>query len=330
LNLQTHAIDGSEGDTAETHARKGGLARVAGWRYPSFLRRVLPLGLKNGLRKLRVRILTPYLTRHLPRNQEFAQSLEDAQATETLSIVVPVHDAPGVTRRCLASLEKYAPKAEIILVDDGSKLEVTRKLLADVSKRNGWRLIRHAEPLGHSAACGAGAAAATRAYLCLLNSDTVVTPWCWRRIAQAFEENPEIGVAGPSTSSSANPQTLPLVDFARHALNDSQICAFAGRLLTTGPGDALTDLPWVSGFAFFLRRSLWEQLGGFDRNLPDYSNEVELCSRVLAAGHRVVWVRTSYIHHLGGASYTKALDDESIWARIEAGRDYVAQKRSQT
>lgn len=302
------------------------LKHVGSVNYPPFLSRTLPAGVKDVLRELRERILGPYLTRRLPRNKEFEQSPEDAQASASLSIVVPVHDAPEVTQRCLVSLQKYAPKAEIFLVDDGSKLEETQKLLGDFSTRNGWKLIRHPEALRHSAACSAGASLATRPYLCLLNSDTVVTPWCWRPLVQVFENNPTIGVAGPSTSFSGNPQTLPDALLMRHYLNDSQICEYARHLLAESADPVLTDLSYAAGCAFFIRRELWQQLGGFDRNIPDYLNEGELCRRVLGAGYRAVWVRSAYIHHLGGVSYRKALGREAIDTHYRDAADYIKRK----
>lgn len=287
---------------------------------------MLPTALKRALRKLQGRILSHYAMRHLPSDKQFDQSPEDALASAALSIIVPVHDAPEVTKRCLMSLQKYAPNAEIILVDDASKLEETKKLLADFANRNSWKLIRHMEPLGHSAACGAGAAVATRQYLCLLNSDTVVTPWCWRPITQVFEEDPQIGVAGPSTSSSGTSQTLALAYFMRHDLNDSQICEYARRLLVECAGTIITDMPCVTGFAFFIRRSIWEQFCGFDQNLPDYGNEAELCRRILRKGIRVVWVRNSYIHHFASASYGKTIGPKSIIALKRSASDYIEEK----
>ncbi len=288
--------------------------RVAGWCASSLLRRAMPAALRDVLREPVTRILARHATRHLPRDKEFDQPVEYAAASAYLSIIVPVHDAPEVTGRCLIGLQKYASKAEIILVDDASKLDETIELIDSFAERNNWKVIRHSKALGHSAACGAGASLATGTYLCLLNSDTVVTPWCWRPIVQAFEDNPDIGVAGPSTSFSGTPQSLPLAFSARFYLNDSQVCEYARRLLAPHLNAVLRDLPWVSGFAFFIRRSLWEQLRGFDRNLPDLGNEVELCIRVLRMGHRVVWVRNSYIHHLGGASYSKTTGDTYVGA----------------
>ena len=322
-------ISNSGSDTVDSNRSLETLGNLASWHYPPFLWRILPSPVKDALRDLRMRIIAPYVMRRLPRDRQFEQSVEDALASASLSIIVPVHDAPEVTKRCLMSLQKYAPKAEIILVDDASKLGDTNYILEDFSSRNGWKLIRHLEPLGHSAACGAGASLATRPYLCLLNSDTVVTPWCWRPIAQAFEDNPTIGVAGPSTSSAGTAQALPLAFLARHYLDDSQICEFASRLLTECSGSTLIDLPVVSGFGLFIRNSLWKQLGGFDRNLPDYGNEVELCRRILGIGYRAVWVRNSYIHHLGATSYNKSIGEETVRAHVRVAHEYIKQKTRQ-
>jgi GT2 family glycosyltransferase len=77
-----------------------------------------------------------------------------------------------------------------------------------------------------------------------------------------------------------------------------------------------------------MRRAVWEKLGGFDRNLPDYGNEIELCKRVASKGFRRVWVRNAYIHHLGGQSYRGSLRDEGISSRTQAALRYIREKES--
>jgi hypothetical protein len=246
-----------------------------------------------------------------------------------MSIIVPIHDAPLVTKRCLASLERYAAEAEVVLVDDASKIPVTIHAIREFSLRNGWKVISNAQAVGHSAASAAGARLASRPYLCLLNSDTVLTPWCWRPIQQAFETDPAIGAAGPSTSTSGNEQALDEAVPCRFQWNDSQISAFAERLIVGSPQPALLDLPWVSGFAFFIRRTLWEKLGGFDRNLPDFANEVELCKRITNLGYRAVWVRGSYIHHLGRQSYANEIGHHGIESRLVAAYEYIRKRHTE-
>jgi len=310
-------------------AVSGGVAQLlADFRLPGLVKRALPAAMLAGIYETRKEIRRWLFSRGLPRNRVFEQPLEHRLASRSMSIVVPIHDAPEVTKRCLASLERHAAAAEVILVDDASKLPTTSDIIREFSQRNGWKVVSNAEAVGHSAASAAGGRLATRPYLCLLNSDTVVTPWCWRPIQEAFDANPAIGIAGPSTSASGNDQTLDVAVPCRFHWNDSQICGLAERLIAVPPQPVILDLPWISGFAFFIRRILWETLGGFDQNLPDFANEVELCKRAINLGYRTAWVRSSYIHHLGRQSYAAEIGDAAIDSRLVAAYKYIRQRHS--
>jgi GT2 family glycosyltransferase len=292
------------------------------WPLSSFIRRLII----HSVILVREFEMTRRVLPHLfPRPIDVEQSPEDIQASATMSIVVAIHDAPEVTRRCLASLEKYAPGSEIILVDDASRLGETLDVIRDFSARNKWKVVRHVKALGHSEACRDGANLATRPYLCLLNSDTVVTPWCWRQIKEVFEQDQKIGVAGPSTSRGGL-QTLRWATVLSSSWDDNQICSFAKDLLTQCREPVVKDVACVTGFAFFIRRSLWEQVGGFDRNLPDYGNEVELCYRAAEEGYRTVWVRNSYIHHFGRQTYRRTIGIKGIRERMRTADIYIRQK----
>jgi GT2 family glycosyltransferase len=292
---------------------------------PRLVKAALPRPVRDAAHQLRVRALSC----GLPRDRVFEQPSENRLASASMSIVVPIHDAPLVSLRCLTSLERYASKSQIILVDDGSRIAQTTHIIREFSSRNGWKVISNPDVRGHSAACAVGAGLASRPYLCLLNSDTVVTPWCWPALEQAFETDTTIGVAGPSTSSSRNEQTLNVAGHCRFYWNDSQVCAFAERLTIAPPQPVIIDLPWISGFAFLIRRSLWEELAGFDRNLPDYGNEAELCKRATKLGYRTVWVRSSYIHHLGQQSYGETIGELKIELRRRTAGEYIRNKYSE-
>ncbi len=285
-------------------------------------RQNLPMPLRRVYRRVRAEILSI----GLPAVQ-VSQPDQEAEASKDISVIVPVKDAFAVTRRCLLSLEKFAPKAEIIIVDDGSERPETLELLAEFSTRNQWVLNRQTKTRGHSKSCEAGVRLATRRYLCLLNSDTVVTPWSWWAAKDAFETDPLIGVNGPSTSYSATEQMIPRAMHCRHYWSDAQINAFANKYVRKLKPRAWLDISEAGGFACFIRRSLWQDLGGFDSNLPDYGNESEFCRRVLRRGMRVVWTRNSYIHHFGHQSYGR-IGNEFIWQRSRAARDYILQKHS--
>jgi GT2 family glycosyltransferase len=291
-------------------------------RVRTLLKSTLPEWMVAAIHNSRMRVAS----RGLNSGGSIDQAVADKQASSSISIVVPIHDAPQVTRRCLASLQRYASLSEVILVDDGSKLAETRDIIRRFQTQNAWKVVEQGLVRGHSQASTAGVNVSTRPYVCLLNSDTVVTPWCWRLIQDAFEKDESIGVAGPSTSFSGTEQALEIAFHYRLLWNDHQINSFAETLLLRASQQAIMDVQWVSGFAFFIRRPVWDRVGGFDRELPDYGNEVDLCQRISALQYRRVWVRSSYIHHFGQQSYVSSVGQAEIDARISGAARYIEKK----
>jgi GT2 family glycosyltransferase len=259
----------------------------------------LPEPTKQVWRKIRTR----FLSIGLASKAEFEQPSDERNASGEMSIIIPIHDAPAVLRRCLSSVGLYAPKAEVILVDDASQLEATKTIIHEFVSRHQWNLVTHARAEGHSRSCEAGVRMASRAYLCLLNSDTIVTPWSWRAAQEAFEADPTIGITGPTTSQATTLQMHKTAELCRNDWTDSQVFAFAERYISSQPARSWIDLPEIGGFAFFIRRALWDQMDSFAAHLPDYGNEFEMCRRAAKQGWRLVWTKNGYIHHLGQQSY---------------------------
>ncbi len=292
---------------------------------PASVKSAIKSGPPGALVRLTLRMRNDLVTRRLASDHVFEQPADHSRAAACMSVVVPVHDAPIVTKRCLASLERYGKEAEVIIVDDASKLIETTEIIRSFRSRNGWKVVSNPKATGHSKASATGAALATRPYLCLLNSDTVTTPWCWLPIQEAFRDHNSIGAVGPSTSRSGTRQALPVARDCRFDWNDNQICAFADRLRNPFR-NALVDLPWIGGFALFIRRNLWQELGGFDHTMTDYGNEIELCKRVRKAGYRTVWARRAYIHHFAAQSYMQVMPLREIEHLRLAGARYARDK----
>lgn len=271
------------------------------------------------------RIRAECLSLGLARSGPLTQSDEEIEASREFSIVVAISDAPEMTARCLESLAAYAPHSEIILVDDASILPETADLLRGAEQIRDWTFIRHEQSLGHSRSCEAGSNLARRPYLCLLNSDTVVTPWSWRAALEAFEAEPRIAVTGPSTSWAATSQMIERACHCRHYWSDRQIFSFAQQYVSSRPPKSWVDLPIVSGFAFFIRRNIWNEFAGFDKKLSDYGNESELCERLTRAGWRITWTQNSYIHHFGEQSYGQ-MGRSEVRRRRLASKAYIDDK----
>jgi GT2 family glycosyltransferase len=104
------------------------------------------------------------------------------------------------------------------------------------------------------------------------------------------------------------------------------VSCFAEKYVAKHQQDLLVDLPMVGGFAFFVRRNVWNELGGFDRNLPDYGNETEFCQRVRRRRLRIVWSKASYIHHLGSESYGRTVGLAKVDERCMKADAYIQEK----
>jgi GT2 family glycosyltransferase len=295
---------------------------------PRSLRSRLKEGISAPMREIYRKSRSVVLSLGLPRGMKFVQPKDEQDASGDFSVVMPIFDPPPLAR-CLASVERYAPKAEVILVDDGSILSETKRIIKEYATRNRWITVQNKSSLGHSGATEAGALCATRRYLCLLNADTIVTPWSWRAAQEAFEADAKIAVTGPTTSHAATVQMVRRAELCRHYWSDSQVFGFAQKYVQSQPSRCWVDLPDIAGFALFIRRDVWERSGGFDPNLRHYGNEVELCKRILKQGFRIVWTRNSYIHHLGGQSYSNsAYGVDFIVSSSQKAQDYIDRKHS--
>ncbi|MCZ9336448.1 glycosyltransferase, partial [Streptomyces sp. TRM76130] len=58
----------------------------------------------------------------------------------------------------------------------------------------------------------------------------------------------------------------------------------------------------VSTAGMLVRRDVFEALGGFDRRLPLMRDDVDLCWRAHAAGHRVLVAPEAVVRHAEAAS----------------------------
>lgn len=274
----------------------------------SLVRSMIPLSIRLKYRYLRARLLSL----GLQGGGNHVLTPEERRASAFISVVVAIHDAPDVTDRCLRSLERNGCDAEVILVDDGSRMDRTREVIDQAIARNGWAMSRHAPARGHSRACELGVKMTHREYLCFLNSDTVVTPFSWAGMVKALQIDPRVGVVGPSTSNTSTRQKLRRAELCRLYWTDGQIDEFAFRHITRYHADAPVDMEYVGGFAFMVTRAAWTESGGFDPNLSNYGNEKEWCRRLKVLGYRILWTRASYIHHFGESSFLQHFTSEEL------------------
>jgi GT2 family glycosyltransferase len=63
-----------------------------------------------------------------------------------------------------------------------------------------------------------------------------------------------------------------------------------------------TEIFWASGACFFIRKSVFETLGGFDESYFAHMEEIDLCWRAFNLGYNAKYIGTSTVYHVGGAT----------------------------
>ena len=238
-----------------------------------------------------------------------------------LSVVVPLYNGLAYTQAMVASLQATLPAAiahEIILVDDGST-DGTRPWLATLGPP--FRAVLNPGNLGYGEANNRGVARARGPLLALLNNDLILRPrWLQPMLAAHAGLGPRAGLVG-------NVQTAERTGAVEHAgiyidhKGKPEHCrrapSLAARLLAP-----VRRVPAVTGACVLLSRSLWDELGGFDRAYRNGCEDVDLCLRAAAAGRtNAVALRSRVGHHVSTTPGRKELDEANTYLLVRRWHD---------
>ena len=232
---------------------------------------------------------------------------ESAAAVRRIAVAIVSYNTRELLRQCLASL--VAQSDEVIVFDNASTdgtLEMLRANYPQVT------LLASDHNVGYGAAANRMLAACWSDYVLLLNSDTLLQPSALRALQTYLDEHPHVAVVGPrlanvdgSVQVSCFPFPLPLFALLRATFLGSLVGRVPGLrdcYLPAWPHNQERAVPWVVGAALAIRRPAFNAVGGFDESFFMYSEEVDLCYRLRAAGWRTVFAPVTSVTHLGGAS----------------------------
>lgn len=231
-----------------------------------------------------------------PQDEALPQ-LRDATAPRA-SVIVPVYNHFHHTRTCLQALAACsdATPFEVIVVDDASSDETQDKLRA----LPGLRYVRNPQNLGFIGACNAGAAQARGEFLLFLNNDTAAQPGWIDALLRTFDEHERVGLAG-----------------AKLVYPDGRLQEAGGIVFSDASGwnygrfgdpadpryNYVREVDYCSGAAIAIRKSLFDEFGGFDAHYaPAYYEDTDLAMKVRAAGLRVLYQPAAMVVHFEGVT----------------------------
>lgn len=220
------------------------------------------------------------------------------------SILLVTYGNLSLTRLCLASLQRTrnATPFEIIAVDNASPDESAAHLRA--LEREGLlplRLVENTANRGFAAANNQAARLARGELLVLLNNDTVVTDGWLDALAAHLSRQPALGLVGPSTNSCGHPAVE--VPASYRDLPAMAELAAARAVEHAGQNDEVSMMPL---FCAAIPRALYHEVGGLDEGYGrGMFEDDDLAEAVRARGRRVACARDAFVHHYGGAAFSR-------------------------
>lgn len=215
-----------------------------------------------------------------------------------VSVVMVTHNAADWARRALqALLEHTEPCYELIVVDNASR-DGTAELPA--RELEGATLVLNDRNRGFGPANNQGAAHAVGRHLLFLNNDALVRRGWLPPLLERIDSDDRIGAVGPR-----------LLNLDGSLQIAGALLARSGSTLEHGYGDDADapeyrfarDVDYLSGACLLVRRSAFNEVGGFDAAYGlAYFEDADLCLSLAALGYRVVYEPRSSVTHVRGAS----------------------------
>jgi len=227
---------------------------------------------------------------------------------KNFSIIVPLYNNYKIVQRCLDSLIQYSNGAQIILYDDASSENNYFQLINNHIKGKNFHYFRSDKNLGFTKVCNNASKVANREFILFLNSDAFLNSLSLIELYKGFLKDSNIGVLGPMTSSTSSEQQIPIAYSNRFKWSNERIETYAKELQKNNYKYPPVDIKLVGGFAFAVRRNIFERLNRFDEDFVDYGGEKEFCIRARKNGYRTCYTKSAYVHHLGKMTFTTVKD----------------------
>lgn len=232
---------------------------------------------------------------------------------DAVDIIVPVYNSLHVVKECLRSvIERTIWPYRLIIVNDQSDEKTTEYLNLFQKEYPQHLVIHNTKNRGFAATVNRGLLAGSNPYICLLNSDVIVTPRWLMKMVMAFKANPKNQIVNPVTNNTALINVEMAPGYSYMDMNRS--------LEAQSSHDYPEIMP--TGFCFMFPRSLIHKIGIFDEAYGSYGEETDFWMKTLTyqsvdeyPRYRSVLADDTYIFHERGTSFSQLGNDAHMGQR---------------
>jgi glycosyltransferase involved in cell wall biosynthesis len=211
-----------------------------------------------------------------------------------VDVVIVAHQSADHIEEAVGDLPAIA---HVVVVDNAST-----DLSSWFAERAGATVTVNDVNAGFAAAANQGARLGAADAILFLNPDASIAPAEVKALARLLDRDPQVAVVSPRVHHLDGSDQRVLWPFPSSAGAWREALALH-RLRGESPRKG-----FVTGTCFMVRRSAFEDLGGFDARYWLYGEETDLCRRAIDAGWRVEVMPGAAATHAGAASRRTAPD----------------------
>lgn len=227
--------------------------------------------------------------------------------TEVAVIIVSWNTRDLLADSIVSALAAEGEESVRVYVVDNASADGSAEMVA--RRFPGAVLIRNTDNVGFGRANNQGFQASSEPFVLLLNSDAELRPGALSAMLRALEADPRSGAVGacllfPDGRFQASYNAFPSLVSDGMALVGLARFVYGPRYPSYPEDRSLTprEVDWVGGACMLLRRTALDGIGGFDPDYHMYSEEMDLCRRILDAGWAVRFCPEATAIHHGGQS----------------------------
>lgn len=220
------------------------------------------------------------------------------------AVVILNWNGAELLKTFLPSVVAHSEQAHIYVADNYStddSLAVLSEAFPEVT------LIRNPKNFGFAGGYNHALKQVHEPYYVLVNSDIEVTENWLNPVEHLFDSHSEIAIVQPKIRDYKRKDYFEYAGAAGGFMDKFGYPYCRGRLFDTIEKDtnqyeASTALQWASGACFFIRKTVYHELGGFDEDFFAHQEEIDLCWRTRNNGFIIAYEPNSLVFHVGGAT----------------------------
>ncbi|MCM5663405.1 glycosyltransferase family 2 protein [Galbibacter mesophilus] len=221
-----------------------------------------------------------------------------------IAVVILNWNGKALLEKFLPSVINQSPQATIYVADNASTDDSVIFLKDNFPQ---VKIIQNKENGGFAKGYNEALQYVEEDIFCLLNSDVEVTENWLLPIEETFKKYSNVAILQPKILDYKNKNHFEYAGAAGGFIDRLGYPFCRGRIFQTleedkGQYNDIIDIFWATGACMFVKKEVFRMLQGFDEDYFAHQEEIDLCWRAHNRNLKILYVGTSKVYHVGGAT----------------------------